>query len=301
MIKKILCYNFLLFFSALLHSQSLPPEKQEDFFLGLTKKEVLTYGIAAQTVATAYIEYQWWWKGNYHPFHYQWEGFLNDYSLGVDKVGHFYTSYLYFNALKEVMQWGGFDSSTIGWTAVGLPFFYALSVELGDGFSTYEFSPDDLMFNSLGIGFGYLQYRYPVFKNFKIKWSYYPSGKIPLDQYWILTDDYDGHLYWLSMDVHNLLPKGIDAYWPKELNLAIGYGGKNLYGRSKANAPAVEPYDGPMRRKFAISLDYNLTELPSLGKTWDTVIGIFDYIHFPAPGVRMVEGEKTSVKPLVVN
>ncbi len=308
-LKSISSFTLILFFSATLSAQTVftpeipkaEPEIQNGkYFLGLSKKELFTYGAIAHSAYTFYVEYKWWWEGNYHPFQYAWEGFENDYSLGVDKVGHFYTSYLYFNGLKEVMQWANFDSTTIAWTALGIPFLYALSIEIGDGFSTYQFSPDDLISNCLGMGYGYLQYRYSFFKNFKIKWSYYPSDKIPLDKYWILTDDYDGHLYWLSMNMHNLLPKGIDRYWPKELNLAIGYGGKNLSGRSKSFAPPIQS-DGLPLRKFVISLDYNLTELPSFSGAWDTFIEVIDNIHFPAPGVRMVEGEKTQVKAVLVN
>jgi hypothetical protein len=58
------------------------------------------------------LEYKWWWRNDCHPFEVEDEGFLNDYSLGVDKFGHVYTSYFYFNALHNLMKWGRYDEST---------------------------------------------------------------------------------------------------------------------------------------------------------------------------------------------
>jgi hypothetical protein len=91
--------------------------------------------------------------------------------------------------------------------------------------------------------------------------------------------------------MHNLLPEPAKQYWPKFLNLAVGFGAIN------ASVGSTEP----MKRKYVISLDYNLTELPLNGDTWETVKYIFDLLHFPAPGVRNVEGERPQFKPLLLN
>lgn len=80
--------------------------------------------------------------------------------MGVDKVGHIYTSYLYFNPLYNVMKWGGYDESTTMWVSVIVPALYAISLEIGDGFSHYEFAPDDLLANSLGLGYAVLNTQY---------------------------------------------------------------------------------------------------------------------------------------------
>lgn len=257
----------------------------------LSRKTAITIGVSVHSALAIVLEYRWWWRGNYHPFRFEVEGFLNDYSLGVDKVGHFFTSYFYFNALYRTMRWGGYDESAATWASVVVPVLYATSLEIGDGFSIYQFGPDDLVANFLGIGYGVLQLKYPILRDFNFKWSYYPAGKYAASLDHPLSNDYDGHIYWLSFRMHNLLPESMSRYWPKFLNLAIGYGAKNSSLEST----------GPMKRKYAIALDYNLTELPLTGETWETVKNIFDLLHFPAPGVRNVEGERPQFKPLLLN
>lgn len=267
----------------------------------LERKTIVTTGVVAHTLFTTYLEYKWWWEGNYHPFRFENDGFWHNYSLGVDKIGHFYTSYCYATALREILEWGGYSHSTALWWSTGVSFFYALSIEIGDGFSTYAFSLNDLMANTLGISYALLQNEVPFFKNFKFKWSYYPSGKIPFDGYFRITDDYDGHIYWLSIDVYNLLPEKAKRYWLPYLNIAVGYGGENIYGRPPwVSGTSIFPTE-PARRKWVISLDYNLSALPTQDETWTLLKHIADLFHFPAPGVRMVEGKPATFKPFVVH
>lgn len=256
-----------------------------------SRKTALTYGIALHSVLAVVLEYKWWWQNNYHPFEVEDEGFMDDYSLGVDKFGHLFTSYFYFNALYKLMEWGGFEESATMWVSVSIPALYAISLEIGDGFSHYEFAPDDLLANALGLGYGVLQKKYRYLDNFTFKWSYIPTGMYHGGLTYPITNDYDGHIYWLSLKMHNLLPQPVKQYWPKFLNLAIGYGAINASVGST----------GLIKRKYAISLDYNLTELPLNGDTWETVKSIFDLLHFPAPGVRIIEGEQPQFKPLLLN
>jgi hypothetical protein len=259
-----------------------------------SRKNVITYGIVAHSIFTTYVEYRWWWKGDYHPFHYQVEGFFNDYSLGVDKVGHFYTSHFYFHTLHNLMKWGGYDESTSLLVSSLIPAVYALSIEIGDGYSSFMFSPDDLAFNLLGIGYGMLQSKLTFLNNFKVKWSYYPGATYLNSFKHPFSSDYDDHIYWLCMNVHNLLPESMGYYWPKFLNLAVGYGGTNI------SNDAVLAGRVPLR-KFAIALDYNITTIPLDGDTWEVVKNIVDLFHFPAPGVRIIQNEPAEFKPLLLH
>ncbi|MFA6457592.1 MAG: DUF2279 domain-containing protein, partial [Bacteroidota bacterium] len=149
---KIVCFSLLAF----LQFAVANPESDSLIF-GIEKKTVAVYSMAVYTIASFHVEYQWWWKGNYHHFKQENDGFWNNYSLGVDKIGHFYTSFLYFNITYEFLRWATFDESSALCYAVLIPAFNALSIEIGDGFSTYAFSNADFFANSLGIGFGVLQ------------------------------------------------------------------------------------------------------------------------------------------------
>lgn len=258
-----------------------------------SRKKTVSFVIGAHTVLTTILVYEWWWKGDYHPFAFGKEGFFDDYSLGVDKTGHFMTSYFYSRSLQHIFAWAGYDKETIRlWSAV-IPWFYALSFEIGDGFSHYTFSTEDLAANTLGVGYAYLQMEYPFLENFIFKWSYYPSGKKYPDG-WELTRDYDGHLYWLAVNVHNVLPKDMQQYWPGFLNIAVGYGVKNFDGYTSVRTDNL-------LRKFTIALDFNLTSIPTSSDTWESLLKIGNYLHLPLPGVKTTQNEGTEFKPLLVN
>lgn len=263
-----------------------------------TKQKWIIGGLAVQQAASFYLEYKWWWENNYHPFVMRSDGGFNNYSLGVDKVGHLYLSYMYSNMLYELMQWGDFKENTSEWVSVLLPFAWALSIEIGDGFSSYEFSKPDLLANSIGIAYAFAQRKVPVLKNFNIKFSYFPSAFHLNNGFkgWSLTSDYDGHIYWLTADMHGVLPTTYKKYWPKYLNLGVGYGIDNFTAIAK-NASN----DPTMYREFFIGLDYNLSRIPLKGKTAKTIQRIADHIHLPAPGMKKRGSEEWKFKPLILN
>ena len=273
---------------------------QDTLFLGAEKKKVMTYGMIAYTAASFYVEYNWWWKGNYHEFVFENDGFWNNYSLGVDKFGHFYASYLYFHFTYDILRWANFTEETSLWLAIAFPAFNALSVEIGDGYSTFAFSALDLTTNMLGIGYSVLQKEVPFFENFNFKWSYYPSGTIPFDGKFRITDDYDGHIYWLSFNIHGLLPERLREYYPRWLTFAVGYGGKNISARPALIGTPI-PFNGIPARKWAFSIDYNLLELPLEGGLWNPLKSLLNNFKLPAPGVRQIQNQKAEFKPLLVN
>lgn len=254
------------------------------------KKKLIISGLVVHQVSSFYLEYKWWWQKNYHPFVIYDDGGFYNYSLGADKVGHFYTSYFYFQALNEIMKYGEFSTKTRLITATVLPFTWALSIEIGDGFSSYNFSHTDLIANTLGIGYGLLQERYPKLRDYKFKFSYFPTPYNYVDASggWAPTNDYGGHIYWLTTDINNLLPGKNKGHQPHYLNIAIGYGVAQL-----------EPY--AYTRKFAIGLDWNLDAIPCKKNGLRTLKNIVNYIHFPAPGIRFIEGQTPDFKLFLLN
>lgn len=262
------------------------------------KQKWIIGGLAAQQIASYYLEYKWWWEDNYHPFVHGNDGGFTNYSLGIDKVGHFYTSYMYSNLLYEVMTWGDFKESTKEWVSVLLPLGWALSIEIGDGFSKYEFSSRDLLANSLGIGYSYAQRKVPYLQNFKFKFSYFPGSFYRQNNFknWSLTSDYNGHIYWLSTNVHGVLPKTIKSYWPKFLNLSFGYGINNF---AEVNSPGLTGYE--LQREFFIGLDYNLQAIPAKSAIGKAFRNSLDFYHFPAPGIKKTGNGDWKLHALLLN
>lgn len=282
---------FLLNIPCLAQQDSVPVERSLVHRL-TRRKPMIAAGLVLNSAGILYTGYKWWWQGNYHPFDIKYEGYFNNYSLGVDKTGHFYISHLYFHAIHDVMKWGGYSDKSALITAVAIPAFYAITIEMADGFTTYHFSLDDLGANMLGIGLGVLQKKYRAANLFRIKWSYYPSAFAPWrDANLSLSDDYDGHIYWLSMDVHHMLPLKARRYWPKWLNLAVGYG---VQGASFGAT-------GPMERKFVFGLDYNLSNINFKNKELTLIKNLLDQFKFPAPGLRKTGKNPVQIKPFILN
>ena len=239
---------------------------------GQPTRKLVASGIMAGMIGTSVV---WavdaWWQGRAHPFNFNNEGWFNDYSLGIDKVGHTYSSYFYFHTFHNVMLWGGFEPDAAFWWGAGITEFLALSLEIGDGFSTFGFSYEDLTANTVGLAYGMLQTRVPFLQNFSLKWSYVPAGKRDGLNF---TQHYDAHTYWLSVNIHELLPSQWAEYWPRFVQLAAGYS-----------------IDGS-RREGVIGLDFNLEVFPAPSPELLLVQKTLNMFHVPAPAVKFTEGKE---------
>ena len=237
------------------------------------RKIVATTAIGGLVGLSVYWCYDSWWRNAGGGFHFKTENWLNGYARGIDKVGHFYTSYFYFDLFRNVMLWGGYESSTADWWALAGAAGFAVIVEMGDGLTpNYGFDYQDLVFNFSGVAYGFLQTRVPFFRNFNFKWSYVPNDgyRFPVR----LVEHYDDHTYWLTVKLHNLLPKSIESYWPAFLQPAVGF--------------SVD--DNWTKREFMIGLDLSLEEIfQPRNENWLLLTRTVDHFHFPAPAIKFTE------------
>jgi hypothetical protein len=215
-----------------------------------------------------------WWSSERTSFHFQ-----NDwsYALSLDKVGHFYAATFLAHLFTSGLEAGNIQSepAAVYGSLAGLAF--QLYVEIEDGFGAqWGFSPGDAYADVLGSGYSLAQYYYPFLKNFKFKFSYYPSLKMREGLHkGNAIDDDEGQKYWLSFRVKNLLPQTVSNYWPSFLAVAVGMGVQNLDG------------NGGGQRTFYIALDLDAEQIPLYGKGWQFLKNTLDYIHFPMPGIRI--------------
>lgn len=247
------------------------------------KKITVASLITVQHLGSFYAFNNWWWKNQQRPFHFNNDKFFNNYTLGMDKLGHAFTSYMYFHGISEVMRWAEFSDKSRFITSTTLPLIWAVAIEIGDAHSDYGYSWHDLAANFTGLGLAVLQEKVPYARNFKFKMSYYPTQYFIDNNFsgWNIETDYRGHFYWLAFDVHNMLPKVKQRYWPKFLNLAVGYG-------IDRNANRFNP---PTKRDFGIALDWNLSCFKTTKKTATLFKNLADNLHFPAPGLAKLTNE----------
>jgi hypothetical protein len=238
-----------------------------------TTRKYLATGLVGGILGVSMVwSYDSWWRDNARSFHFQSENWLNGPHRGIDKAGHLYTSYFYFHTLRNVMLWGGYRPSLANWVGVGGAAFFALAVEIGDGLSDIGFDYQDVVFNFAGIGFAYLQTEVPALSHFGLKWTYIPPEGFDFPPRF--TRHYDGHTYWLTADVHNLLPESMRGCWPAFLNLGVGF----------------SVADNMTRRELVFGLDLNLGAIGSPGEDVLLLRNTLDMFHYPAPAVKWTEG-----------
>ncbi|MBX2992569.1 MAG: DUF2279 domain-containing protein [Bacteroidetes bacterium] len=131
------------------------------------RKIVATGAVGGLLGLSLYWCYDSWWRNTGGGFHFVTENWLNGYARGIDKIGHFYTSYFYFHMFRNIMLWGGYEGSTADWWALGSATFFALAVEIGDGLTPqYGFDYQDLTFNLCASPTATCKRNIPFLKNF---------------------------------------------------------------------------------------------------------------------------------------
>ena len=225
-----------------------------------------------------------WWKNSRGGFHFE-EDFVS--ALQVDKAGHSYVAYLSSYAANEALLTSGFsyDASAIIGSAMGLGF--ETMIEIEDGFSKdWGFSPSDFYFDLAGATFFLAQHYVPALQNITPKWTYFPTewtGQPVLNRPRNIGDDYNSSAFWWSINVHNILPDNFKNFWPKWLNIALGYGGNAIDANPDPNGPP----DQLSVRRYMIALDYNMVQLlPDGCPFWNWCKQTMNIFKFPAPTIE---------------
>ncbi len=251
-----------------------------------TGRLVLVGSVVGGTVVAVHVYQQRaWWQGPQAPFRFQ-----NDwtYALNIDKFGHAYGSYLLSHLFSSTLGWVGFSDATSDFWGPIFGLGYQLYVEIEDGHHLdYGFSPGDAFSDIIGAAIPAAQSRFPVLQNMALKWSYYPSTKyineLNQGQTRVFIDDYQGQIYWISLDPHFLLSGKLAGAIPSWLGVSFGAAVRNLDGA------------GNGERMFYLALDYNLRRIETTSSFLHALFGAVDFIHLPAPGIGL-EGKRIKLK-----
>ncbi len=240
------------------------------------------FGSALVGLAAGITWYQqaWYPDSTKGPFNFKVDW---GYSRQFDKVGHVYGGWMSAYCSHEAAIASGLSKEDAAlWGAIGGLFFQTF-IEVQDGFHrNYGFDWTDQLGNTIGAGIFYLQRTVPMLQNFDVKWSVGPTGRDSAREASqirsrLIVDDYDRQNVWISAKLHNLLPERMKEYWPKWLQLAVGYGAKD-----------VELTGYTAYRTAYISLDYDLVEmLPDFGAFGNWLVQGLNAFHLPAPALQI--------------
>lgn len=218
----------------------------------------------------------------------------SDQWLQMDKAGHFWAGHHLGSWSSSLWEWSRMKGERAAWWGAGAGLFYLSGIEVMDGFSKgWGFSLSDAGANLLGATSFLLQKRAWGKAYIVPAFSYRPSsyapyrpeilGKTPLQR---VLKDYNGQRYWLNIDLELF---GDESPFPDWLALSLGYGASGMLG-GKNNPPlnsAGKRLPTPVRhRRYFLSLDLMLRDLPVEGKGWQTLFKLLDSIKIPFPALE---------------
>ena len=223
----------------------------------------------------------------------------SDHWLQMDKAGHLLTGYQVSRYGSDLFRWAGLSQSKSALWGGGVSLFFLTSVEVFDGFSRHwGFSLSDAAANLGGVTLFVGQELMWQEQRLILKFSYSPTdypewrpetlGGNAIER---VLKDYNGQRIWLTV-----MPRRFglfDEVWPDWLGVSVGYGASGMIGGSEnpiINDAGTElPHFDRYRRVF-LSLDIDLTRIPTQSDFLRSVFGVIGFIKVPAPALEWSQG-----------
>lgn len=255
-------------------------------------------GIQGTLWAGTFIALNKAWYANYPKENFH---FFNDSKewQQMDKLGHAWTTYQISRASASSWNWAGFNKkkSIILGAASGIAF--QSIIEILDGYSAkWGFSGYDMLANTTGAGLYALTAlsKNPHLVTLKLSYlpvNYDPNFKSRADDLFgsnpagRLLKDYNGQTYWLSFNLKSIYPQ---SNLPEWLNVAVGHGASLMLGGHEntwiENGNVKDARYIKRERRIYLSLDVDLTKIPTRKKWLKTTFSLFNCLKIPAPAIE---------------
>lgn len=281
----------------------------------LNKARVNTVLITGGVIYTGFSTgfYYAWYK-NYKQSRFHFFNDLQEWNQ-MDKAGHIHSAYFQGLIPYTAMRWAGVGEQKSILAGIVTGSLFQTTLELMDGFSSkWGFSLSDMAANITGTSIFALQQYYwhqqrIVIKVSSLPVSYSHDPMYSTDGVAVTTlarraqnlygngfyerflKDYNAQVYWASFDINALLYEG--NKWPSWLNIALGYGAKNMYGgfnntwQDGGHTFIVDSNIYPRYRQFFIGIDLNLSGLKPQNPFLKTVFSALNIFKIPAPALEI--------------
>lgn len=224
----------------------------------------------------------------------------------MDKWGHIWTTYQLGRVSSELWKWAGLRHNQAVWLGGASAMAFQAIIELQDAYSTeWGFSWSDMAANTIGAAAFISQELTWKEQRIQIKMGYYPHT-YPTEFRDRARDlfgtgfaerilkDYNSQTYWLSANMDRFFP---NARFPKWLNIATGYSSDLLLGGMNNswlddNGNLIDRTDIARRRRYYLSVDVDLTRIPTRKKWLRTTFQALNAIKIPAPALEYNNGGK---------
>ena len=282
--NRLLILCLILFYLA----GEISGQTQQDTLNKKRLNTVIIGSSVAYASSLTVLYFAWYKDTDKTAFH-----FIPDsqYWLQLDKAGHVTTAYTFSNYGYWMLRWSGLNNKksaiyggVMGWSAMTV-------IEILDGFSDdYGASWSDLLANTLGMGMFLGQQLGWKEQRFRLKFSYHPTeyadckpNKLGENELQRILKDYNGHTYWLTMNIKSFLRK--DSRFPAWINVAAGYGGKGMIHETKnpKTCDNGEPADFNRVRQYYLSMDIDWTKIKTNSAFLQFTFKLLSFIKLPFP------------------
>ncbi|MFC6999960.1 DUF2279 domain-containing protein [Rufibacter roseus] len=207
----------------------------------------------------------------------------------LDKAGHAWGSFHLSRLGVDVLRAAGVSEKKAVWYGGAVGFAMLTPIEYFDGRSpTYGASLSDIAANATGsllvIGqqLAWQELRIvPKYSFHRTRYAAFRPNLLGNGLAEEMLKDYNGHTYWLSVDVAKFLPAS--SSYPKWLNVAPGYGAEEMvYNDPDSNrAAGFHAY-----RQYYLSVDLNWKAIPTQSKFLKSTFYVLSIFKFPAPALE---------------
>jgi hypothetical protein len=247
----------------------------------------LGIGFSTAYAGGMYLLHREWYKHD-TPAPFRWYNDNRDWNQ-MDKASHMHAAFHQSRIGVDALKWAGVAGKKAIWYGGMLGIIMQTPIELFDGFSSeYGASVGDLVANTVGSAGVIAQHLTWGELRLIPKFSYRPSAYDPLRMTVLgesfmaqMVRDYNGHTYWLSADVSAFMPAG--SRFPRWLSVAAGYGAGDMVHAD----PDMNRLAGHSSyRRYFLSLDLNLMNIPTRSKVLKTVFHVVSIFRVPAPALE---------------
>ncbi len=236
-------------------------------------------GLGGPAFSTALVlaRHDRWWTTPTVPFHVVW-----DRSASAGQDGWLHATIAYHGAFfaGQAWKWACVSEGAAGWLGAATGIAISLPKEIGDGLHQDKgFSAPDFLWSTAGAVLAGAHRSIPGTQMVSLKVSYWPS-----DEYRARTSgeprlftDYAGQRYFLSFNPGRGRDAGDRIGWPSWLGVAVGHGIPHWISQ-------------PPRHEWYVVVDLDVRGIVPNEGPLSVVAGLFDLVHFPAPGIKVSDG-----------
>ncbi|ACY15699.1 DUF2279 domain-containing protein [Haliangium ochraceum] len=277
---------------------------------GLTTGKIVSASIIGGIHATLYTWAYFAWyrpRTKYDELTFIDEGWFGPgtYAGGADKLGHFYSNYLFVRGTVGVLEAGGWERKWALPASLALTLSFFTAIEIKDGYHKgFGFSLQDITANLSGNALAALLLAVPAIdRAIDLRIEYLPS-KAFRDELRMggvdAAEDYTGQSFVLAFHLGSIEPLRRSRYlgWTQYVDVVGGYQARNYKpapADPSAELPTQELYFGLALDMQAVMRAWDRSvSSPGWSNAIDTTRAIFEFVQVPYTTLELVDAERVN-------